>query len=103
MKASQFNVFFNYSGSHVGFNGFTQEYIIIEPLLYDLFDIGSRKKDFSELKEVHEGFYNFLIEQGFLVDESLDEVDAVKQLSCIVDNDNSSFLRLVNNRQLMYR
>ena len=96
MKASQFNVFFNYSGSHVGFNGFTQEYIIIEPLLYDLFDIGSRKKDFSELKEVHEGFYNFLIEQGFLVDESLDEFDAVKQLSCIVDNDNSSFQLTIN-------
>jgi uncharacterized protein len=96
MKASQFNLFFPHDGFHVGYNGYTDAFIILEPMLYDMYDASKRSNSFEELKEVHSDFYNNLVENGFVVEETIDEVDRVKQASIKIDNDLSRFELHIN-------
>jgi uncharacterized protein len=96
MKNSQFNTFFKHEGLELGYNSFTNEFIVLDPILIDLYKIGLRKRNFSELEEIHPDFYNFLIQQGFLVEDNIDEFESVKALSNKVDNDDSFFHLVVN-------
>jgi uncharacterized protein len=96
MKPSKYNVFFKHQGADVGYNCFSREYILLNPLLYDLYKSGIENSDFSDLQNIHLDFYNFLIQQGFLVDETIDEFELVKQLSERIDNDDSSFHLIIN-------
>jgi uncharacterized protein len=48
------------------------------------------------LKGAHPTFYDYLIEQQFIVDDSADEVRTVKRLAEEIDGDNSSFFLIVN-------
>ncbi|MBS1585724.1 MAG: radical SAM protein [Bacteroidetes bacterium] len=96
MKNSQFNTFFWRSDALIGFNSFTQEFISLDPLLKDLYDVGAKKRDFSELFSVHPTFYDFLVEKGFLVEDDRDEFEEVKALSRKVDHDDTQFHMIVN-------
>lgn len=96
MKASRYNIFFDYKGSKIGFNSYTQEYILLDPVLIELYNVGLSKGNYSELKEVHPELYAFLGEQGFLVPNDLDEFERVKELSKKIDNDDTSFHLIIN-------
>ena len=96
MTQSKFNIFFVYEGSHIGYNSFSNEFILLEPLLYDLYNVGCKKNDFNELRDIHSEYYHFLIKQGFLVDETLNEFEKVKELSYKIDNDDSCFELTIN-------
>jgi uncharacterized protein len=48
------------------------------------------------LKGAHPTFYDYLIEQQFIVDDSADEVRTVKRLAEEIDGDKSSFFLIVN-------
>ncbi len=58
MKASQFNTFFPHEGKFVAFNAYSNEFLILEPLLYDLIQACINEGNINELKEVHESFYD---------------------------------------------
>jgi len=96
MKASKFNSFFKYDGTDVGYNSFTQEFIILDPLLFDLYLVGEKKGDFSELEAIHKDYYHFLVQQGFLVADELDEFEKTKELAYKIDNDDTLFHLIVN-------
>lgn len=96
MKSSKFNVFFFHDNHHIGYNSFTNEYLILEEMLYQMYDASYKMKDFSELNEVHPEFYNHLVEKGFLVEADLDEVGRVVELSKLIDNDDSRFELHIN-------
>lgn len=96
MKASKFNIFFPYEDGQIGFNSFSEEYITLESLLYDMYDASYKSKDFEELKAVHPAFYDFLCDKGFLVDEATDEIENVRQRSMLVDNDDALFELVIN-------
>ncbi len=95
MKASKFNLFFPHDGFFVGYNGYTDAFIILEPMLYEMYD-ASRRSTFDELQEVHGDFYNNLLQNGFVVEDMVDEVDRVKQASLKIDNDLSKFELHIN-------
>jgi len=96
MKSSKFNIFFPYEKNHVGFNGYTQEFILLDPLLYDMYSGSERSGSFEELYSVHPDFYEFLVQQGFLVSPDLNEFEEVKKLSRMVDEDDSHFSLTIN-------
>ena len=96
MKSSKFNTFFKYENSQIGFNAFSQEFILLDSLLYDLYDASQRKTSFSELQEVHKEFYEFLMLKGFIIDEEVNEFEIVKQRSYDIDNDDTQFELIVN-------
>ncbi len=87
MKVSQFNLFFPYEGYYVGYNSFTDSYMVLEEMLYEMYDASKKRKDFGELQEVNEQFYNNLCNAGFLVDPELNEVEQVARLSKAIDTD----------------
>jgi uncharacterized protein len=80
----------------VGFNSYTTEYIILEQMLYEMYDACFKQKSFEELTEVHPEFYDFLYEKGFLVDETLDELQRVKDYSHQIDNDETLYELHIN-------
>ena len=96
MKHSKYNIFFKHEDLTVGFNSYSQEFIVIDPLLHDLYCAGMSNNDFSELEHLHANYYNFLVEKGFLVEENIDEYQRVKDLSIQIDNNTSSFLLTIN-------
>lgn len=96
MVLSKFNTFFFYEDNYVGYNSYSNEFILVNPALYDLCVVGSKKNDYDELKEIHEEFYKFLVQKGFLVADSLDEFEMVKEQSRKIDSDSSVFELIVN-------
>lgn len=96
MKASKFNMFFVHEGYNIGFNTFSKEYIILEDMLFQMYDASFKSNDFAELSEVHPEFYNHLIQKNFLVEPGLDEVQLVKETSYLIDNDDTQFELHIN-------
>jgi uncharacterized protein len=96
MKASRFNLFFPHESHYIGYNTYFKEFIILEDTLYQMYDASFRMNDFEDLKEVHPDFHTHLIRNGFLVDEELDEVARVIELSKMIDNDDTKFELHIN-------
>ncbi|WP_205510384.1 radical SAM/SPASM domain-containing protein [Longitalea arenae] len=96
MKASKFNIFFPHEDKIVGFNSYTSEYIVLEPMLYEMYDACFKQNSFDDLGEVHPAFYSFLCEKEFLVDETLDEIQRVKEYSYKIDNDETRYELHIN-------
>ncbi len=93
---SRYNVFFKHENNNIGFNGYSLEYIVLDELLFELYNNAFLKKNFTELKEVHNEFYEFLIEKEFLVDDSVDEFERIKMLSQKIDSDESNYVLTIN-------
>jgi uncharacterized protein len=96
MKASCYNLFFEYESKMIGFNSYTREYIALEPMLYEMYEASARRGDFSELEEVHKTFHTFLIEKGFIVGDEVNELELVKELVKKIDNDDKRFELHIN-------
>jgi uncharacterized protein len=96
MKASRFNVFFIEEGYNICYNTFSKEYIILEDMLFQMYDAAFKNSSFEEILEVHPDFYNHLINKGFVVEDGLDEIAAVKEISYKVDNDDTKFELHIN-------
>ncbi|MDR2206109.1 MAG: radical SAM protein [Flavobacteriaceae bacterium] len=97
MKASQFNNFFFYEEKHIGYNAFTNEFMLLEPELYDIFNAAKHRNEWEELKTIHSNFYDFLMEKGFIIDDFDDEIEKVKKLVHEIDKENDEFFQLTIN------
>jgi len=95
MKASQFNVFFPHEGYQVGYNGFSNEFIILEPYLFELYKV-AKENDFEELNLHSPEFYTLLKEKDFFITDDIDEVDRVRQMSKLIDNDDTKYKLHIN-------
>ncbi|WP_207513691.1 radical SAM/SPASM domain-containing protein [Longitalea luteola] len=95
MKFSQFNAIIPYSGRFALYNSFTQKVIFLEETLKDILH-AALHENIDALHEVHPTFYNYLIKQEFIIDNDIDEIDKVKQLSKSYDENTNSFLLTIN-------
>lgn len=91
MKQSRYNIFFDHEDKKIGFNSYSGQFIALDPMLYEMYEVSAKIRDFSELKDIHPQFFNFLIEKGFLVDATVDELELVKKMAFNKDNDDSLF------------
>jgi len=96
MKLSKFNLFFPHDGYQVGYNSFSNEFIILEPMLFDMYEASAKRKDFEELREVHAEFYDYLCEKAFLIEDEIDEIERVKEVSHQIDNDETKYELHIN-------
>lgn len=97
MKISQFNVFFFHDNNVIGYNGYSDEFIIINPELYDIFLAANKNYDWKGLFEIHPTFYESLVLNGFLVDELTDEVENVRKVVLQIDQENEKHYSLTIN------
>lgn len=97
LKNSQFNVFFDHEDKTVGYNGFTNEFLELNPELYSIYETISKSNDWNGLEEVHEDFFNALVNLGFLVPKDTNEVEKVKKVVYEMDqNDRRSYQLTIN-------
>ncbi len=95
MKFSQFNTIIPHEDSFALYNSLNQQVLFILPDLKMLLD-ASLNEGVESLGIYHPTFYNYLVNQNFIVDSSIDEVQLVKELSETVDNNTNSFLLTIN-------
>ena len=96
MKASQYNILFNYDGMDIGFNCVTQDFIVLDELMLELYKNGETRNEYNEMKEVYEDFYNFLIDKGFLIEDSINQFEQLKELSRSIDSNETSYHLIIN-------
>lgn len=96
MKASKYNMFFDYENQKIGFNSYSREYMALDDSLYLMYDSSLKNSEFESLQSVHPTFFDFLVEKGFLVDEADDELQKVKDLVYLIDQDESMFQLHIN-------
>jgi uncharacterized protein len=94
MKYSQFNSIVPVKGRFALFNALHQKVIFLETALYESLVPLIDKIDV--LRDIHPTFYAYLIEQGYVINNDVDEIDVVKHLSKSVDQNLSSFLLTIN-------
>lgn len=94
MKLSKFNTFINYQNKVVSYNATSNEFMLLDPFLFDLLE--STKNNITELEEVHPDFYQELIKNCFIVESNLDEIKMVKDHSSLVDHNESHYLLIIN-------
>ncbi len=82
MKQSIYNNFLPYEGKYIGHNGLSNQFIVIEPLLYDLITSSEVHGNISELKDIHNDFYKHLVSNGFIVSKEKNElIECLKMLN----------------------
>ena len=80
MKLSMFNVFFEHDDNIIAYNGFSNEFLILDPELHEILISVSKSNDWNELKSIHSEFYETLVQKGFIVSFKDDEVLRVKNV-----------------------
>lgn len=96
MKFSRYNNFFDFENKKVAYNAFTDKFILIDFELYNVLTDFVKQNDASKLEVMHIDFYNHLVKSGFILDDDIDEIKAVKDLAYKIDNDDSFFHLTIN-------
>ncbi len=96
MKASRFNFFIPYKGKFIAFNSFSQQFMVWQPMLKDLYDAASHEGTFDDLADYHPDFLTAMKALGFVVPDHDDELKKAMDLSHAIDNDESLFQMTIN-------
>ncbi len=96
MKTSEYNIFFKNEDKIVGYNSVSDNFILLEPLLHELFEASVNENMVDELKNVHVNLYDILINKGFIIDECDDELDKIKKISNQTDFDDTIYELTIN-------
>jgi uncharacterized protein len=96
MKFSQFNNAVNYKDKAVLFNAFSNNFIVVEPVLRDLVEAAKAESNAEGLAAYHPQLYELLRTRGFIVEETLDEIQQIKDLSAKVDGAEHLYHLVIN-------
>lgn len=96
MKNSIYNNFVNYDNKVILYNGFSGNFMIIEPVLLRLYESLINENKIEKLREIHSNFYNVLVDREFLVDKNIDEVKRCLDKLYQVDNNYDKYHLIVN-------
>lgn len=96
MKSSQFNTSFFYNDKWVVYNSLSNKFLLLEPLVYDLFQAAETEDKLNEIPQYHEELYDILIENGLIVEKESNEVQLVKNLREEIDLNDDHFHLTIN-------
>ncbi len=95
VKYSQFNSIIPYDDKYALYNSFENKAIFLEHDLKELL-LAGKNENINELKTIHPSFFSYLVENSFLIDTQVDEVEKVKKISQKID-EGKAFFRLTIN------
>ena len=75
MKVSFYNIFFPYEDKIIGYNSISDNFIILEQILYDLYKSSISENRIQDLPNYHETFYNDLLSNGFIIEDNKEELE----------------------------
>ena len=90
MQYSQFNSIVPLEDKYALYNGYSNKVILIETDLKELLN-AAIEEGVDNLEEVHPDFYHYLIENEFLIEQEVNEVEKVKMDSTRVDENPNMF------------
>lgn len=96
MKSSFYNNFFNFEGKTIGYNSLSDNFLVLEPILYELFEASIKSNKIEELKGYHTDLYSILKEKGFIINNNVDELETIKDISYKTDFNNSRYSLTIN-------
>jgi uncharacterized protein len=100
MKFSKYNILLPFEEKYIYYNCLSNIFISVDPVIAKILDsLKENSKNPIELKQIHESFYKALINNNFIVDEIVDEHEAVNKLICKT-NANKDHYRLIINPTL---
>ena len=91
-----FNSFIPYQGKILGFNAWSDSYVLMEEHLWKDLDAARKSGSFERLAEEAPAMVQGLVDNGFLVPAGKDELAEVKAVSRSVDNDDSLYHIILN-------
>lgn len=95
MKYSRYNTIVKYQENYALFNSFNQKVIFIEEMIKDLIN-SAIVEGIDNLREIHPTLYDYLVEEEFVINDSIDELEEVKKLSKSVDENHDNFFLTIN-------
>lgn len=96
MKPSKYNVFQEYEGAILAFNSFSDSYLVLDDVLYQLYKAAVAGNDLQGLQDIHPDFYESMTDLGFFVPAAEDELEKVKALRTAIDYDDRHFRLIIN-------
>jgi uncharacterized protein len=96
MKASQFNNFIFEENIVIAYNSFSNQFIILDPQLFELFKAGCDNNEIESLKNYHEELFDVLVNHGFIIDPDTDEIQKVKEIREKIDFNLSEYRLTIN-------
>lgn len=96
MKSSFYNIFFDYEGKIIGYNGLSDNFIVIEKILYELLEVGIKNNEIKNLKKYHIDFYKYLVKNGFIIKDKVNELTEIKKISNETDFDDTTYSLTIN-------
>lgn len=97
MKSSFYNSSFSFEEKTIVYNSISDKYLVLEPILHELFQAATVEESLPELKVVHENLYEILEQNGFIVDTEKDELQFIKDISFKTDFNDETFLLTINS------
>ena len=95
MKYSQFNSIIPFEDKFALYNSYSQKVIFLEETLRDILN-AAKQEGIINLKDVHPTFYDYLVEESFVIPEFTDEVGLIREMVEKVDNNTTSFMLTIN-------
>lgn len=96
MKTSKFNTYFSYEDKAVLYNAFNTNFVVLDPELHDLL-LAAEREGIEKLEQVHPDFYAHLVEEGFVVEKNIDEIQKVKDLVRQIDKETEDSYSIIVN------
>ncbi|WP_291906639.1 radical SAM protein [Chitinophaga sp. CB10] len=96
MKLSRFNTAVPYGDAIVYHNSFANKFLLLDSSLYDMLMVVKTPADLEELRDIHEEFYDALVDLGFIVEDEVDELQRARDLITSIDNQDHYFHLIVN-------
>ncbi len=96
MKASYYNVFYPREDKIIGYNSISDNFVVLEPILHELFQASINENQISELKNVHIDLFDVLLDKGFVIDEEVNELNVIKEISDKTDYDDTTYELIIN-------
>ncbi|MCI4670061.1 MAG: radical SAM protein [Bacteroidia bacterium] len=96
LKASRFNSFIPFEGKIVGFNSYTQKFLVLESELLDLFNAGVIENNLPGIAEIHPDFFFELKKNEFIIEDNTDELQKVKDLRNATDFNEKRYELVIN-------
>lgn len=77
-KASNYNLSFIHEDKTIVYNSFTDNFIIIEHVLHELFLAATNENDLLGLKDTHEELFILFLNSGFIILYQLQKMNIMK-------------------------
>ena len=95
MKLSKFNTTVLHKEKYIYHNSFTENFLLLEPILMDLINAAGNHNDLENLRVIHEDLYDALVENGFIVSNEVDEIKKVAELIKEIDDNDELFSLMI--------